>query len=132
MTHEKCIRVHPYGTEENVPICTVRSCTCIILPGEKVCPSHTETEVRGEERIRSLLLANFCDGDSWEAADASSFTKHGALEIAEFFYHEGLTEALTLVEKHDPSFNRGTSPSYWGRTLHAAIQSKITSIREEV
>ncbi len=42
--------------------------------------------------IKTILLANFCDGDSWEDADATSFTKDGVLEIAEFFYHQALQD----------------------------------------
>jgi|CXWL01.1.fsa_nt_gi hypothetical protein len=42
-----------------------------------------------EENIKKELLANFCDGDSWKDADAVSFTKEGALDIAKHFYELG-------------------------------------------
>lgn len=42
-----------------------------------------------EQKLKSIFLANFADGDSWEDADACSFSKNGALDIAIFFYEEG-------------------------------------------
>jgi len=42
-----------------------------------------------EEQIKEHLLANFCDGDSWEDAKADRFTHEGALEIAKYFHDEG-------------------------------------------
>jgi hypothetical protein len=44
------------------------------------------------KKLKEILLANFADGDSWEDADALSLTKHGALEVAEFFYEMGVAE----------------------------------------
>lgn len=47
--------------------------------------------------LRQHLLANFCDGDSWEAADATSLTKHGALHVAEYFFLLGVEMAEGVV-----------------------------------
>lgn len=45
------------------------------------------------ETLKKELLANFADGDSWEAADSLSLTKHGALAVAEHFYAAGLKDS---------------------------------------
>ncbi len=114
-------------------------CNTFFKGKEEECPvhgKHTEPEVSGD--LREIFLANFCDGDSWEAANAASFTKHGALAIANFFYHEGLTEALTLLpeEKHEHGDSESDvdMQSGWNQAVEEsreAIKSKITSIREE-
>lgn len=52
-----------------------------------------ETHESDEEELKTHLLANFCDGHSWESADAVSFTKHGVLDIAEYFYELGAEQA---------------------------------------
>lgn len=43
-------------------------------------------------QIKKMLLESFADGDTWHEADALNITKHGALEIALFFYQEGYNE----------------------------------------
>lgn len=44
---------------------------------------------------------------------------------------ETAREILLLVEKHDPSINRSTSPAYWGNTLRQDIQSRYLSRERE-
>ena len=41
------------------------------------------------EELKNHLLANFNDGGTWEDADALTLTKHGALDVAEYFYNLG-------------------------------------------
>lgn len=52
--------------------------------------THTDEVV---EKLRAELLVNFCDGYSWEDARAVTFTQHGVLDIALFFYELGLEAA---------------------------------------
>ena len=56
---------------------------------------HTWEEVN----LKQHLLANFCDGDSWEEADAVSFSKNGALEIAKYFFELNRQEIDLAVLK---------------------------------
>lgn len=51
-------------------------------------PQLTAAQERAREIIKEMFLANFCDGDSWDDASASCFTKYAALDIAEFFWNE--------------------------------------------
>jgi len=50
--------------------------------------------------LKQQLLANFCDGDTWEDADASTFTIHGALAIAEYFYQIGGKNRECEIAEH--------------------------------
>ena len=52
------------------------------------------------EQIKEHLLANFCDGDSWEDAKADRFTHEGALEIAKYFHDEGFKAG---IEHNNPT-----------------------------
>ena len=40
--HIKCIRVLPYGKEDEMPLCKHGSCTCAVLPDEDYCPTCEE------------------------------------------------------------------------------------------
>lgn len=53
----------------------------------------THPLIQSKLDLRQHLLANFYDGDSWEAADATSLTKHGALHVAEYFFLLGVEMA---------------------------------------
>ena len=55
--------------------------------------------IKDPKKLKEHLLANFCDGDSWENADALSLTKHGALDVAEYFYKLGARVLLEEVIK---------------------------------
>ena len=46
------------------------------------------------EQIKEHLLANFCDGDTWDDSKADRFTHEGALEIAKYFHDEGYRQAV--------------------------------------
>ena len=55
-----------------------------------------------ESIVEELLLANFCDGNSWKDADSVTFTKYGALEIALFFYNHAKEDTVReVVERID-------------------------------
>lgn len=49
-TERECIRVHPYGPADNIPLCSEAGCTHILLPGETHCPCHQKNDY---ERDRS-------------------------------------------------------------------------------
>ena len=51
------------------------------------------------EELKDHLLANFNDGGTWEDAEALSLTKHGALDVAEYFYNLGCQTSPTLQNK---------------------------------
>lgn len=50
-------------------------------------------------KIEEMLLANFVDGASWEEADAATFTKYGARDIANFFAEAGHAAAMEEVRE---------------------------------
>ena len=60
----------------------------------------SEISKAGREELKKILLANFCDGDSWNEADAVTFAKNGALDIAEFFYSLSLKSVEEWAEKN--------------------------------
>lgn len=62
-------------------------------------PQLTAAQERAREIIKEMFLANFCDGDSWDDASASCFTKHAALDIAEFFWNEAIRASEKKVPK---------------------------------
>ncbi len=41
---------------------------------------------------------------------------------------EALEAALALIDEHDPSVNRETSPEYWGNTLRVSITKHIEEL----
>jgi len=69
----------------------------------------------GLEALKPILLDNFCDGDSWEDARSAMFTRHGALDIASFFYEKGradrdeevrgIAEGMMAPRSNDPYSN---------------------------
>jgi len=56
---------------------------------------YTTPETEVEEIVKSHLLANFYDGDSWEEADATTLTKHGVFDVAKYFYELARTSRDT-------------------------------------
>lgn len=40
---KNCIRVHPYGLNDPTPLCNYGSCSHVLLPSEKFCPCHTQS-----------------------------------------------------------------------------------------
>ena len=52
------------------------------------------------EQIKEHLLANFCDGDTWDDSKADRFTHEGALEIAKYFHDEGFKAG---IEHNNPT-----------------------------
>ena len=81
-----------------------------------------------EEQIKELLLANFCDGDSWDDAKADRFTHEGALEIAKYFYTAGLSRSLELL----PQCSRHKDQQCGGCHDCGAFSQASSAINEEI
>ena len=87
--------------------CLNKSCTC-----------HTEPEVRGKKHPEHICRFN--DGEQ-------------TCECYDSGFIEGLTEALTLLPNPNGNFKYlSEDVEEFVRQVRKAIQSKITSIREEV
>lgn len=52
---KNCIRVHPYGLNDPTPLCNYGSCSHVLLPSEKFCPCHTQSNNWEEEFKNSFL-----------------------------------------------------------------------------
>ena len=101
------------------------------------------TDKEKEEKLKEHLLANFADGDSWEEADALSLSKHGALDVAGYFYELGTTQKNSLIERiegmkmpelgwHDRPFYGTAAVRNRTRNYNAALDDVLKIVREEV
>ena len=72
-------------------------CSCRCSPEQK-----DFVEGKWEEKIKEHLLANFCDGASWNDARADRFTHEGALDIAKYFYAQGEQDMLSRAKEAMP------------------------------
>lgn len=89
-----------------------------------------QTLTQSKLDLRQHLLANFCDGDSWEAADALSLTKHGALDVAKYFFLLGVEMAEGCVPEKQTESGHIDITEAIARGMNACRDQTLAAIKE--